>query len=455
MTTLLVSALLVLSPQAPELGGTLDAAQRRAIVETLAHEVEARYCKPDVARQIAEHLRTELAAGAFERFSTRLELAPALTRSLRAINDDRHFVVYGVPDGRIEEEQSDPLRTVVRRGEEERARNHGFTRVEVLPGNIGLLQLDGFADFEPARDTAAAALRALAGVDALIVDVRGNGGGTPEMVQFVCSYFFGERTHLNSLVHRTPEGERVSEYWTLDELPGPRLVDVPLYVLTSGNTGSAAEEFCYNLQTRGRATLVGKTTGGAANPGGTVPIDERLVAFISDGQARNPVTGTNWEGVGVVPEVDVAVHEALDKALVLARAAAEDFRRFRAEEREMLLEALAQANATARDRAAGGRDDEALAALRGPLGDALERGVLERVALARLSRIWSERGEVGLALAWARACAASFPGWAAAHELEAEAWTARGDTERAQAAWRRALERDPESEGARKALAGR
>jgi predicted negative regulator of RcsB-dependent stress response len=455
MLHLALALLSALPPQAADLGGALDAGARRAIVETLAVEVEARYCKADVAEQIAAHLRAELAAGAFDGCTTRFALAPALTKALRAVNDDRHFAVYGKPEGRIEEERSDPLRTALRARAEERGRNHGFTRVEILPGNVGLLQLDGFADFAPARDTAAAAMRFLAGVDALIVDVRGNGGGTPEMVQFVCSYFFGERTHLNSLVFRRPEGEHTTEFWTLDELPGPRLVDVPLYVLTSGNTGSAAEEFCYNLQSRDRAILVGQTTGGAANPGGTVPLDERLVAFISDGQARNPVTGTNWEGVGVVPEVETPAAEALDKALALARAAADDFRRFREEEHAALLEELGGAFEQAGTHAAAGRDDEALKALRPAVGDAVERDVLDELALTRISLVLSERGDVGLGLAVARANAALFASSSQAHELEAGAWTARGNPDRAREAWHRALERDPGSEDARKALAGR
>jgi tetratricopeptide (TPR) repeat protein len=450
---LALAALLQL--QADDLGGAVDAAQRAAIVETLATEVEARYCKPDVARQIAAHLRAELKAGTFDDCANRLTLAPKLTTALRAVNDDRHFAVYGLPEGRVEEERTDPLRTALRRADEQRAANSGFARVEVLEGNVGLLELNAFADFGAARETAAAAMRLLAGVDALIVDVRGNGGGSPETVQFLCSYFFGERTHLNSLVIRRPEGDLVNEYWTLDELPGPRLVDVPLYVLTSGRTGSAAEEFCYNLQSRDRAILVGQTTGGAANPGGTVALDERLVAFISDGQARNPVTGTNWEGVGVVPEVETPAPDALDRALALARAAADDFRRSRAEEREALLEEVATANAAARDHAGAGEDDEAFAALRWALADAVERGLFDELSLARISQAWRSREQVGLALAWARANATIFPSSAQARELEAELWVERGVADRAREAWKRVVELDPDSEAAREALAGR
>src|SRR5687768_16344708 len=140
MLNLALAALLVL-PQhaspAADLGGTLSADARRAIVETLAAAVEERYCKPDVAIEIAAHLRAELAAGAFDGCTSRATLAPALTKALRAVNDDRHFAVYGKPEGRIEEERSDPLGTALRAGAEGRERNHGFTRVEILPGNVG------------------------------------------------------------------------------------------------------------------------------------------------------------------------------------------------------------------------------------------------------------------------------------------------------------------------------
>ena len=126
------------------------------------------------------------------------------------------------------------------------------------------------------------------------------------------------------------------EFWTMD-VKGKRLPDVPLFILTSDRTFSAAEEFSYNMQTQKRATLIGETTGGGANPGGGMPINEKMMVFIPTGRAINPITGTNWEGVGVVPEVKVPVEEALDKATELAKEAAEKYRTQQKDKNKALL----------------------------------------------------------------------------------------------------------------------
>ena len=156
----------------------------------------------------------------------------------------------------------------------------------------------------------------LANADAIIFDMRQNGGGHPGLIQYICSYLFDAPTHLNSLYWR--QGDRTEEFWTLDDVPGPKMPDVPVFVLTSSYTFSGAEEFSYNLQTRERATLVGETTGGGANPGGRMPVNQRFGIFIPTGRAINPITGTNWEGIGVVPDIAVDADEAYDTALAMA-----------------------------------------------------------------------------------------------------------------------------------------
>jgi C-terminal processing protease CtpA/Prc len=152
----------------------------------------------------------------------------------------------------------------------------------------------------------------LANVDALVVDLRRNGGGDPSMIQFLPSYFFAERTHLNSFEWRGREG--LEEFWTFEDVPGKRLVDVPIFVLTSSSTFSAAEEFTYNLKNLERATIVGATTGGGAHPGDSHAIAGLLSVFIPQGRAINPITKTNWEGTGVEPHLEVPAEQALDAA---------------------------------------------------------------------------------------------------------------------------------------------
>jgi hypothetical protein len=284
-----------------------------------------RYVFPEVAKATEEHLLAQWAAGHFDAFTNDESLAAALTESVQSINHDKHMRIRAnppfvappnIPERRIEEQLT--------RRDRSRSANYGFNTVEVLEGNVGYLDLRGFAGLENAQAHADAAMALLSRTDAVIFDLRRNGGGSPRMVQYLCSYFFDEHVHLNSLYWR--EDDTTEEFWTLDEVGGAKMPEVPLFILTSGRTFSGAEEFSYNMQTRERATLVGETTGGGANPGGTMPLNDNLSVFIPVGRAINPVTQTNWEGVGVVPEVAVDAEIALDTTLVLARAAAEVFR---------------------------------------------------------------------------------------------------------------------------------
>jgi C-terminal processing protease CtpA/Prc len=191
--------------------------------------------------------------------------------------------------------------------------NFGFQKVERLPGNVGYIELSGFLPAEVGGDTAAAAMNFVANADALIIDVRKNGGGAPSMVALLCTYLFGpEPRHLNDLYFRPSDSTH--QWWTMPYVPGKRFENKPVYVLTSKRTFSAAEEFTYNLKTQKRATIVGETTGGGANPGGMRPLGENFVMFVPSGRAINPITKTNWEGTGVTPDVPVTADLALKTA---------------------------------------------------------------------------------------------------------------------------------------------
>ncbi|MEX2114665.1 MAG: S41 family peptidase, partial [Pirellulales bacterium] len=190
-------------------------------------------------------------------------------------------------------------------------------KVERLEGNIGYIQLRGFHPAELGGKAAAEAMQAVADTDALIIDLCTNGGGAPSMVALVCSYLFGpEPVHLNDLYFRPDD--RTHQWWTLPYLPGDRYVGKPVYVLTSERTFSAAEEFAYNLKNLKRATIVGETTGGGANPGGRKRLDDHFTMFLPSGRAINPITKTNWEGTGVTPDVAVPAELALKAAQLAA-----------------------------------------------------------------------------------------------------------------------------------------
>jgi C-terminal processing protease CtpA/Prc len=193
-----------------------------------------------------------------------------------------------------------------------------FVKNTRLPGNIALVELNSFPPPEIGDDAITKVMNQIADTNALIIDLRGNGGGSPEMVALISSYLFSEMpVHLNDLSYRRSAVSK--QYWTHNSLAGKRYgLTRPVYVLTSNRTFSAAEEFSYNLKNLKRATIIGEVTGGGANPGEVFRIDEEFSIFIPTGRVINPVTKTNWEGVGVKPDIEVSRSHALSVAQELA-----------------------------------------------------------------------------------------------------------------------------------------
>jgi C-terminal processing protease CtpA/Prc len=221
--------------------------------------------------------------------------------------------------------------------------NFGIRRVERLAGNVGYLDVRRVPVPANAGPAIAAAMELVAGTHALIIDLRRNGGGSPEGVVFWCSYLVDEQppTHLND-IFRADTGE-TRQFWALPYVPGPRYLDRPVYVLTSGRTFSGGEDFAYTLQALGRAQVIGETTGGGAHPTRPFGISAAVHIAIPFARSVNPATGTNWQGTGVVPDVAVPEGQAYDVAYATALRhvlALEDLRPPIADEAREALEAV-------------------------------------------------------------------------------------------------------------------
>lgn len=324
LSTVLALFILPISPIRAQENEISEEFQQKTI-ERLVSLMNERYVFPEVAEKTGKHLQMQLKEGYFKKHTDLETFAEALTESVQSINQDKHMRIRPNPPYKAPEDSPERMiEEKLNMNSRMRSMNAGFKKVEKLEGNVGYLDLRGFANIDQARSLADNSMKLLENSDAIIIDLRKNGGGDPATVQYLCSFFFEEKLHLNSLYWR--EGDRTHEFWTLDKVGGKKMPDVPLFVLTSDRTFSAAEEFSYNMQTRKRATLVGETTGGGANPGGMMPLNDKLSVFIPTGKAINPITKTNWEGVGVIPEVKVDQEDALDKALEMAKEAAEEFR---------------------------------------------------------------------------------------------------------------------------------
>ena len=194
--------------------------------------------------------------------------------------------------------------------------NCAFQKVEILPGNIGYIKFNGFMDAGFCGSTVNAAMGFVSHTDALIFDIRENGGGQPAMVTLIASYLFNQPTHIIDIYNR--HEDTTQQNWTLSYLPGPRLTKQPVFVLTSKRTFSGAEEFAFDLKNQKRATIVGETTGGGAHPVSGHPVGEFFMVGVPFAKSLDPVTKTNWEGIGVAPDVSVAADKALETAEQLA-----------------------------------------------------------------------------------------------------------------------------------------
>jgi retinol-binding protein 3 len=296
----------------------LDDAVRAEVIDALLQKLGGIYVFPDVAKDMDGAIRARKSRGEYDRITGGREFAEALTRHLREVCKDGHLgVEYSAAIIPRESEGRPPSAEDVGRFRENgRRRNYEFKKVERLDGGIGLLQLDAFYPGEWISDTAAAAMSFLANSEAIILDLRQNHGFAPTGGTLICSYFFKEETRLSDQFNRAENATR--QYWTYSVVPGASLADKDLYILTGRGTFSAPEAFAYDMQALKRATIVGETTGGGAHPTTMHRLADHFSASIPFARSINPVTKTDWEGVGVKPDVPVDADQALLTAHLMA-----------------------------------------------------------------------------------------------------------------------------------------
>ena len=237
-------------------------AEKALVVDSIARFMADYYVFPESGKEMADLLKKNQADGKYQGITDPNEFASVLTQDLRLVNNDRHIGVGYAPERitLMRKAEADSTNTELedRQREEAEFNNYNFKEVKILTGNVGYLKFNSFMDASLAGPTAIAAMNFLANTDALIIDLRDNGGGSPSLIQLITSYFFEDSEHLNSFYIR--EGDRTQQFWTLPYVPGKKMVSTELYVLPSGYTFSGAEAFTYNLKNMERATIIGETT---------------------------------------------------------------------------------------------------------------------------------------------------------------------------------------------------
>ncbi|HEX2078175.1 MAG TPA: S41 family peptidase [Longimicrobium sp.] len=347
-------AALIAGPACAQQPARLDRGAQQQVVDSVAAVLRARYVDEDAAARVGARLRERLAAGAYAADTLPAAFAGALTRDMYAVSQDLHMRLNYEPTreftltasgaqgrapgggsgGAVRTARIDPRdsATIARA-------NFGYERVERLSGNVGYLKLNEFQPLDYARETAAAAMRLLAGTDAVIIDLRDNYGGSPDHVRLLLSYFFGADSVRLWATGNPRLGIR-NEYWSVAELPGPRMAGADLYVLTSGRTASSAETFSYVARQTGRGTVLGERTAGAGIGGARLSVGHGLALFVPQFQV---LTGPGFERGGVAPDVALPEDDAPAAAheMALRRLAERGGSPTVQREREWALQALA------------------------------------------------------------------------------------------------------------------
>lgn len=296
---------------------TVGQGLRNELIGDAIKQVKDNYVFPELATKVEAALRQNQKRGAYDNVTSAHKLSDLLTEHMQAVAKDKHLRIYY-------SEQPIPLQDKLGQPSAEqkaaklaelKAMNFGVERVERLPHNIGYLDLRSFAPANAAANALAAAMTLVANTDALIIDLRRNGGGDPNTGALLASYLLKERTQMNSYYYR--QTNRTEQRWSSDVVMGERFGhEKDVYLLTSKSTFSAAEDFSFALKNLKRVTIVGETTGGGAHPGDFVRLHRHFDMFVPKGRSYNPATNTNWEGVGVAPDISVKAEDALKTAQI-------------------------------------------------------------------------------------------------------------------------------------------
>ncbi len=299
----------------PQNDMVIDSATREQVIEAAIGKLTQRYIFPEKATDIVKQLRIEVARGDFANVTSAEKLANKLTDSLQKSSKDKHLEIRYFEEAIADEtpNQNQASAGTDKEKFDVMRKNYGFENIDRLKCNIGYLNLRGFAPPEMGAERITAAMNLLSETWALIIDLRENGGGTPESVALVSSYFFDERTHLNDIYEL--ETNKIEERWTTEKVAGKKYGTArKIYILTSEDTFSAAEDFAYTMKNTKRATLVGETTGGGANAGNRHRLNAHFMMNVPDARPISPITKTNWEGVGITPDIAVSAKKSLDVA---------------------------------------------------------------------------------------------------------------------------------------------
>jgi len=423
--------------------------EKEQVVERICMLLNRFYINPDVAVQMEEHINLKLKEGAFKKITNKVEFIGILGNELHSICPDKHLRIYFGPNPDDLNDDDRNFQRIINQLENKR-NNFGLNKIEILDGNIGYMKINSVMYSEEVMETVTAALKFLSNTYSIIFDLRENRGGDPGYMAYLFSYFFKEATHINSIYWR--DRDRTDEFWTQETVHGKKMIDIPLYVLISKKTFSGAEEFAYDLQALNRAIIIGEVSAGGANPASTWVVYKDIRISIPFGRAVNPITGTNWEGTGVIPDIETSADMALEVAIEYAKESAEDYHALRKSSLITYYDRLKSDLVNAEKLINENCSEEAERIITTSLMKAIEFEVMNQSGINRLGYDYLDREKNQLAIAIFKTNVLAYPESADVYDSLGEAYLENGEEQLAILNYKKALEIDPNYPTAIRAL---
>jgi tetratricopeptide (TPR) repeat protein len=424
----------------------VNSEERKIVINKICNLILEEYVFPEVAEKCAELLKEKLSKGKYDNLFHPGDFANEIVSDLQSISNDKHFrlsVLFGMEDKKRKDNnsQADLQRKIeynhfLQRG------NFGFIKVQWKSGNIGYLDLRAFISVDIAAEKAISVMKFLSNMDAIIIDLRKQvKGGAPEMVALLCSYFFKKPTLLGTTYIR--KTNKTYENWTLGKVDGNRMHDVPLYILTSNHVFSAGESFTYSLQALNRVKVIGEITKGGAHLTKPVKLNERFIFYVPFGRAINPITKTNWEGVGIKPDIIVDADDAFDVALKMAQKAAKKHRKLREERDKKLAKVLLKKFMHSVQQFVKGEKEKSFSSLYKILLEGLQSGILTEEMINQKGYELMNKKLVDLAIEMFKFNVEMFPKSYIVFESLGEAYMIKGEYKPAIENYNKSLEINP------------
>lgn len=319
---------LLLMPQISDLSAQtnaqqLDSQEKKELIEKISALLRGHYVFPDLGEKYGQEILSLFEARDFNNISDSKKFGEYVTDKLQELTKDKHVKFRLIEPSDLGESEEGSLHHPVRYYRLGRKEHLGITRLDWIENEIGYMDYRRFYYHAEAKEMLFNAIKFLSTANAIIIDLRENQGGGGALIPWFCSYFMPHPTPLTGTYYR--DEDMTEEWWTLEKIEGQRLLDVPMFVLIGKNTFSAAEYLAYDLKIQKRATLIGEPSKGGAHSVDLFPVGDRFEIYIPTARAVNPITGSNWEGTGVIPDVAVPSESALDTAVELAKKAAQEY----------------------------------------------------------------------------------------------------------------------------------